>query len=68
MVTVGGLVSTKAVEEARTFTAKIRLLKSRGRAQGLKKQRLELLSILGSDTHERLLITAAMTVLSLSFS
>ena len=68
LVTVGGLVSTKTVEEARIFTAKIRLSKSRGRAQGLKKQRLKLLSWLESDTGERLLITAAMTVLSLSVS
>jgi len=42
LVTVGGLASTKAVEEARTFPAKIRLSKSRGRAQDLKKKRLEL--------------------------
>ncbi len=42
LVTVGGLVSTKAVEEARTFAAKMRLSKTRGRVQNLKKQRLEL--------------------------
>ena len=65
LVTAGGLASIKAVEEARTFTAKIRLSKSRGRAQDLKKKRLELPSWLGSDTDERLLNTAAITALCL---
>jgi len=59
-----GLVSTKAVEEARIFAAKLVRLKV-GVQCGVKRARLDLLSWLGRNADERLLrIAEAMASFS----